>query len=93
MQDMVLPVSPMSAAQDSDEGVSTESPIKQEPAQRAPLEAETSSVQPESFKEPSESWLAMAVHASDVLHSWLRRLCHAGGLEAFGGGLELLGLG
>ncbi|CAE7938456.1 ODA11 [Symbiodinium necroappetens] len=78
MQDMVLPVSPMSAAQDSDEGVSTESPIKEEPAQRAPLEAETSSVQPESFKEPSESWLAMAVHASDVLQSWLGRLCHAG---------------
>ncbi|CAE7860132.1 ODA11 [Symbiodinium microadriaticum] len=78
MQDMVLPVSPMSAAQDSDEGVSTESPIKEEPAQGAPLEAETSSVQPESFKEPSESWLAMAVHASDVLQSWSGRLCQAG---------------
>ncbi|CAE7627494.1 ODA11 [Symbiodinium sp. CCMP2456] len=80
MQDMVLPVSPMSGAQHSAEGRSStvESP-REEPAQSmATLEApESSSVQSESFEEPSESWLAI-LHASDVLQSWLGRLCHAG---------------
>eukprot|EP00439_Symbiodinium_sp_Y106_P006799 s5397_g1.t1 len=78
MQEMVL------GTQHSDEdrlSHTVERP-REEPAQSmaTTLEAPESSVpepEPESSKEPSESWLAV-LHALDLLQSWLGRLCHAG---------------